>query len=74
MLTRDEDKVVRYGGEEFVTLIRYDEEKDVIKYLKRIKNLIGKNNFVYNNIKIKIKFCAGVALRTNYESYADTIN
>jgi len=74
MLTRDEDKVVRYGGEEFVTLIRYDEEKDVIKYLKRIKNLIGKNNFVYNNTKIKIKFCAGVALRTNYESYADTIN
>jgi len=74
MLTRDEDKVVRYGGEEFVTLIRYDEEKDVIKYLKRIKNLIGKNNFVYNDIKIKIKFCAGVALRTNYESYSDTIH
>jgi len=74
MLTRDEDKVVRYGGEEFVTLIRYDEEKDVLKYLKRIKNLIEKNNFVYNDIKIKIKFCAGVALRSNYDSYADTIS
>ena len=74
MLTRDEDKVIRYGGEEFVTLIRYDEEKDVIKYLKRIKNLIGKNNFVINDIKIKIKFCAGVALRTKYDSYAETIS
>ena len=74
MLTRDEDKVVRYGGEEFVTLIRYDEKKDVIKYLKRLKNLIRKNNFVYNNTKMKIQFCAGVALRTNYESYSDTIN
>jgi len=74
MLTRNEDKVVRYGGEEFVALIRYDEEKDVLKYIKRIKNLIEKNNFVFNDIKIKIKFCAGVSLRQNYDSYDKTIS
>jgi len=74
MLTRDEDKVIRYGGEEFVALIRYDEEKDVLKYVKRIKKLIEKNNFVFNDIKIKLKFCAGVSLRQNYDSYDETIN
>ena len=74
MLTRDEDKVIRYGGEEFVTLIRYDKEKDVLKYVTRVKNLIEKNNFVFNDIKLKIKFCGGVALRKNYSSYAEAVN
>jgi len=73
MLTRDEDKVVRYGGEEFVTLIRYDKEKEVLKYVKRIKSLIEKNNFIFNDKKLKIQFCAGVSLRSNYDSYAQAV-
>jgi diguanylate cyclase (GGDEF)-like protein len=73
-LTRDEDKVIRYGGEEFVTLIRYDDKKEVLKYVKRIKNLIDKNKFVFNDIKLKIKFSAGATLRENYDSYTDTVN
>jgi len=74
MLTRDEDKVVRYGGEEFVTLIRYDQEKEVLKYVRRIKSLIEKNNFVFNDIKLKIQFCAGVTLRGNYDTYEQAVN
>jgi len=74
MLTRDEDKVVRYGGEEFVCLIRYDDHREVLKYVKRIKSLIEKNNFVFNNKKIKVQFCAGVALRNNYVSYSEAVN
>ena len=74
MLTRDEDKVVRYGGEEFVALIRYDNEKEVLKYVTRIKNLILKNNFIFNDTKLKIQFCAGVALRKNYDNYSDAVN
>jgi len=74
MLTRDEDKVIRYGGEEFVTLIRYENEKEVLKYVTRIKQLVEKNIFVYNDIKIKVNFCAGVSLRSKYNNYTDTVN
>lgn len=73
MLTRDEDKVIRYGGEEFVTLIRFDKEREVQKYVTRIKQLIDRNNFVYNDIKLKINFCAGVSIRNKYKNYADAV-
>ncbi|WP_419770171.1 MAG: GGDEF domain-containing protein [Candidatus Marinarcus sp.] len=73
VLTRDGDLVVRYGGEEFVSLIKYDHVDDVKKYAKRIKKVIEENNFIFNDLKFKIKFSAGVAYREKYTTYDEAV-
>ena len=72
-LTRDEDIVVRYGGEEFVAMVHYKEKSEVIEYIKRAKNIITNNKFVYNDLKLNIAFCAGVTFRNNYDSFEDAL-
>ncbi|MEA1914918.1 MAG: diguanylate cyclase [Campylobacterota bacterium] len=71
--TRDLDIVCRYGGEEFVAVIHYTLKRDLLKYLKRVKNIMQKNKFVYNNQKIKMTYSAGVATRDQHNNYADAI-
>lgn len=73
-MMRQADIICRYGGEEFVGLISYKEKNEVINYINRIKDIILKHKFVYtNDIKLKVRFSAGVAFRDNYASYEDTI-
>lgn len=72
-LTRTEDIISRYGGEEFISLVHYKSKLDVENYLKRVKNIISNNRFVYGDIKVNVKFCAGVAFRENYPTYKDAI-
>jgi diguanylate cyclase (GGDEF)-like protein len=71
-LTRQEDVISRYGGEEFIALINYEKEEEVIKYLKRVKNIIKNNSIVYQEIKINVKFSAGVSFRNTHNSFTET--
>mgnify|MGYP005985163913 CR=1 FL=1 len=71
--TRDHDVVCRYGGEEFVSIIHFKLNRELLQYLKRIKMIISDNSFVYNNQKIKVTFSAGVAIRNSYDSYENTL-
>lgn len=73
-LTREEDTVARYGGEEFVVLLNYSDPKEIVKYVKRVKELIKKSEFNYKDIKLHISFSAGIAYRDTHASTADTIN
>ncbi|XPV54948.1 MAG: GGDEF domain-containing protein [Halarcobacter ebronensis] len=70
-LTRKEDVIARYGGEEFLALINYEEEKELYKYIKRVKNLITTTKFKYKDIGIHVEFSAGVSFRRNYKNYTD---
>ena len=72
-LTRTGDIIARYGGEEFISLISYKNKLEIENYLKRVKNIISNNKFVYDDIKINVEFCAGVTFRNNYNSYEETI-
>ncbi|XOB63210.1 GGDEF domain-containing protein [Campylobacterota bacterium DY0563] len=72
-ITRDEDIIARFGGEEFICLIHYKNLSDIKNYLIRMKNIIENNKFLYKDIKLSIKFSAGAALRENYESYEETL-
>ena len=72
-LTRVDDVVTRNGGEEFVVLVHYKKEEEIIKYVKRVKNIISNNSFVYKDDLIKVKFSAGVTFRKDYESSEETI-
>ncbi len=71
--TRDYDIVGRYGGEEFVAIVHYKLNRELLQYLKRVKTIVTQNSFIYKNQKIKVTFSAGVAIRNNYDSYRNTI-
>ena len=71
--TRDHDIVGRYGGEEFIVIIHYNLEKELIQYLRRIKTIVTTNNFKYKEYEIRVTFSAGVTLRSNHKSYENTI-
>lgn len=72
-LTREEDVVCRYGGEEFISLVHYTNDEEIVNYLKRVKNIISSNKFVHKDIKLKIKFSAGVVYRNKYPTYEDAM-
>jgi len=73
-LTRDLDIVGRYGGEEFIVALRYDNKNELDKYVSRIKNVITKNTFIYKEEKLKITFSAGVQIRSENSSSGETIS
>ncbi len=70
-LTRKEDVIARYGGEEFVALIHYQDEIEVSRYVKRVKNTIKDTSFIYSNNKIKLTFSAGISFRNKYDTFSD---
>ncbi len=71
--TRDEDIVGRYGGEEFVAIVHFNLNRELLQYLKRIKTIVTSNSFLYKGNKIKVTFSAGVSIRPNHDSYENTI-
>ncbi|MEA3354589.1 MAG: GGDEF domain-containing protein [Campylobacterota bacterium] len=73
-LTRDIDIIARFGGEEFVGIIHFNDIDELNIYLSRIKNVVTKNKFVYNEHKLRITFSAGVQLRSNTKSSDDAIH
>ena len=73
-MMRENDVICRYGGEEFVALISYKDEEEVINYIDRVKSVVVKHKFVYtSDIKLKVRFSAGVSYRNKYNSYEDAI-
>lgn len=72
-LTRVEDVITRYGGEEFIAVIHYNNFMEVKNYLSRAKNIITNNKFIYKSLKLKVQFSAGVTFRKNYNSYNEAI-
>ncbi len=72
-LTRTEDIISRYGGEEFISIVHYSNKLEIESYLRRVKNIITNNRFIYGDVKINVEFCAGVAFRENYNSYSEAV-
>ena len=70
---RDHDIVGRYGGEEFVAIIHFNLNRELLQFLKRIKTIVTENSFLYKDKKIKVTFSGGVAIRSNYDTYANTL-
>ena len=73
-LTRVEDVIARHGGEEFVAIVHYEENSEIEKYISRVKYMVNKNSFKYKDLRVKITFSAGVALREKYDTYDETLN
>ena len=71
--TRDSDVIARYGGEEFIGLVYFKEQAELEDYVKRIKNIVTSNKFIYKDEKISITFSSGVTIRSKNKSYDNTI-
>jgi diguanylate cyclase (GGDEF)-like protein len=71
--TRDHDIVGRYGGEEFVAIVHFNLNRELLQYLKRIKTIVTANNFKYKEHEIKVTFSAGVSIRSDHDSYDSAI-
>ncbi|MGB5791461.1 GGDEF domain-containing protein [Poseidonibacter sp.] len=71
--TRENDIVGRYGGEEFVAIVHFNLNRELLQYLKRVKTIVTANDFKYKDKKVKVTFSAGVAIRSNHVSYASAI-
>ena len=71
--TRDLDIVGRYGGEEFISLLHFNDVKEIETYISRVKSIVTEHKFKYDNLKIQITFSAGVTLRSENNSYSDAI-
>lgn len=72
-LTRNDDIICRYGGEEFICIVHYKNTIEINNYLKRVKNIISNNKFVCESNKLNVKFSAGVSFRNKYNSYDDAL-
>jgi diguanylate cyclase (GGDEF)-like protein len=72
-LTKESDTIARYGGEEFIAIIEYSDLKGLMSYISRIKNVVNKNKFIYEEHKIQITFSGGVELRSKNKSSKNTI-
>lgn len=70
---RDHDIVGRYGGEEFVAIIHFNLNRELLQFLKRIKTIVTENSFIYKDQKIKVTFSAGVTLRSSYDTYENAL-
>lgn len=70
---REHDIVGRYGGEEFIALIHFNLNRELLQFLKRVKAIVTENNFKYKDHKIKVTFSAGVAIRNTYSSYENAL-
>ena len=70
---RDHDIVGRYDGEEFIAIRNFNLNRELLQFLKRIKTIVTENSFLYKDKKIKVTFSAGVAIRSSYETYENTV-
>ncbi len=70
---REHDLVGRYGGEEFVAVVHFNLNRELLQFLKRIKTIVTENSFLYKDKKIKVTFSAGVAIRSSYDTYENTL-
>jgi len=71
--TREIDIIGRFGGEEFIAILHYTQEKELINYISRVKNLITSHKFKYKEHKISITFSAGLTIRSKNNSYDETL-
>ena len=67
-MTRPNDVVSRFGGEEFIIILPDSELEDAVQVITRLQRELTRKIFMYQKQKQVITFSAGVALRGNHES------
>jgi len=71
---RESDILFRWGGEEFLILLRNCQLKEAAEIMDKIRKTINKAIFYFNNTPITITISAGVTVYQNTENIDVTIN
>ena len=72
--TREIDIIGRFGGEEFIGILHYTSENELVNYITRVRSLITGHKFKYKEHKISITFSAGLTIRSKNNSYEESLN
>lgn len=72
-LMRSNDIVARWGGEEFISLITYEDKSELNGFINRIQTIIKKYSFKYNQELINITFSGGISFREKNYNEKETI-
>jgi diguanylate cyclase (GGDEF)-like protein/PAS domain S-box-containing protein len=70
---RDSDIFARFGGEEFIFLVKGLFKENVVSLMERVRREIEKIDFFYDGKKIAITASAGVAFRTDASQTLDDV-
>lgn len=70
---RPEDYVGRWGGEEFVAVIKNVNANTLFSIAERIRMLVSNSNFHFNDQNISVTISIGGTLYQERETYEDTI-
>lgn len=68
-MLRDDDMLGRYGGDEFILLLKLDAEEKIISILERIRIKVEKAVIEFENIKIRMTISIGYYISSNHEEY-----
>lgn len=67
------DIIARYGGEEFVIVLQNSKKEKAKDLISKISDIIRSYKFVYEDIKIKLTFSAGISSRNDFNSLDDCV-
>lgn len=69
----NESMCIRYGGEEFLILLRTELDEDVVSCLRSVQKALKHKDFTWMNSSDTVTFTAGAAKREPHESISQTI-
>jgi len=73
-LTREEDSLIRYGGEEFLIYTTQLSSRQCVEYANRIRAKIENTPIIYKDIECKVTISIGINTEiSNLESFADAL-
>lgn len=73
-LLRREDDVARWGGEEFLILLRNVQEKEATNFADMIRQKIYKQPVTYKDIQLSVSVTIGVAMYGYQSTIEETIH
>lgn len=64
---RDDDIVIRFGGEEFLVLMKNISRENIFKKFDNIRDELSKCEIEFDTCKFYTTICIGIAINTNHE-------
>ncbi len=71
--TRDDDFVARWGGEEFVILLKNADQNGAMRFAERVRKAVSESPFIWNGEQVFVTLSAGVTQMTAEDDGFDAL-